>query len=1076
MPAYERKVVLNKVPVPDTVGTFEEFVAVYELLTSQRMIVKSLDPPSPDTIAVYCDDLLRMSHSTPATFRAPDSLNGSHGEATNTDDLAPVFYESLVAAVWLFLLAVLMQRLPERHRTWIIRVWNREDHLEAEVHQGDDQREPQWFNNRRRSPSQINGANGEATGSDDLDRPANAGRRLNQLRRRVARNHQHQRPVPNGRADSDDDEERAPGVPRPQRQQPVVEEAVEDNPRELIYILSLGQIFVNGVLTLPGNLPTVDGGQLVANVVQSGDGHLIVQVGKGQPHVAADILSRQHIPSYTTFDASFPSRDYMVFDPLLRQLQKQLAGKQSPNTPMACSAIGQKLYPRLSVEMQHATIQYFIHLNEYSNAAVLRGNNLIRRMLGAPASPETLMCNQLMELSLVQGENPVTPREFNRIPAETCDMVVDYPLRTDFVVVRAMGTTWDALRNESPTLEDNGYFWFDTGALAPKWNRTHFFSFRGHDQARFVQYDNNGHNASCGLKRLVGARDDQAALQAAQQSLIPRLADVLGEGCCAQTQVQKNFFSLLRTMHTTEFGVTSRHGCEIPNHLMLGRIPVACQPMGPDLFDLAQDRIARLHAVMIRRTCRSTMQSVVDEMSNSVRETVSAVSTYLYDNTFKGLYEFFSPDQQRHLNAAIPHDKQQLRQQYVNGVLTHLDDDIMVRRLDAQVKNETAKFGKASRLYVSYGAGCMFANDLPDFLKSCIKGWYDLGIEEGMQGYLCVVTKTKTIELTEAFETLFRLRSAPNTYLALEMSDDMHEMANCGGTIYAANTDVVSNDSANGAYVFGVYGTCLANFNPRRAAGIVEQCMQPVTLRNPTNRDEVVTVAFAGPLQGSGTVATGGLNGVNSAGTCVGTFVYLAHSDRTEEAFKASIAAGAAACGHTKTVEMCDSLGFYCPEKTQFLKRSPLPCEREGVERMFMVQNLGCVLRNFGLVDGDLTAAMVGVTPMVFATGMSPDEKADRFFSSVVAGYKNNPTCPVLKALRTRFSLTATDLPVSYKNVEDDADLSSWTVSTAALLARYDMHSHELDELVDLISRTRVGYSYTCTALSKIYAVDYGMA
>jgi hypothetical protein len=160
---------------------------------------------------------------------------------------------------------------------------------------------------------------------------------------------------------------------------------------------------------------------------------------------------------------------------------------------------------------------------------------------------------------------------------------------------------------------------------------------------------------------------------------------------------------------------------------------------------------------------------------------------------------------------------------------------------------------------------------------------------------------------------------------------------------------------------------------------------------------------------------------------------------------------------------------------TQFLKRSPLTCTHpSGAVATKMVMNLGCILRNFGKIDGDLTAIHLGVTNLQFSM-MTDNERAHRYWSSVVRGLKHSPSCPIIRALRTRFNHSAAQDLAGYKNLEDDEDWSQWTVDTIDLCARYDCSDEEITELAALISNTRVGYSYSCVLLDKIYAVDYGL-
>jgi hypothetical protein len=525
---------------------------------------------------------------------------------------------------------------------------------------------------------------------------------------------------------------------------------------------------------------------------------------------------------------------------------------------------------------------------------------------------------------------------------------------------------------------------------------------------------------------------------------------------------------VLRTLHTTDEGVTSRHGLELLpySRRRFFNLPTACRRLGDQIFNEVQSAISRYHLSLIESCTRSTIQRVMD--------TTYTTANWVYQHTFGNMLEFMAPEFQRVSNAAIPHRAQRLRQEYVSGVLTHIDSDIMVRTLDAKVKNETAKYGKASRLYVSYGAGCMFENALPDYLKKCIMGWHVLPTTNGLTGAICVIACTKTSEIEAIIEAAFSSVGAPDSYLGIAMSDDMIEMVNFGGVVCSANTDVESNDSSNGAYPFMVYGMCLASFNATRACGILRQLMEPIVLRNPSNRAEVLTVNMVGPFEGSGTVATTGVNSINSAGTCVGTFMYLGYVERSAEGFCEAIRAGAAACGHSKSIEMVGVGGWERPG-TQFLKRSPLTCTHpSGAVATKMVMNLGCILRNFGKIDGDLTAIHLGVTNLQFSM-MTDNERAHRYWSSVVRGLKHSPSCPIIRALRTRFNHSAAQDLAGYKNLEDDEDWSQWTVDTIDLCARYDCSDEEITELAALISNTRVGYSYSCVLLDKIYAVDYGL-
>jgi len=1040
----------NQKAMPVEVLTFADYMAVLELLGADPLI-------------------------------AP-SLNGNNGEATNSDDVSyiPEIAVGIVTAALLTALAYVISLLPERHRAYRVRVVRHDDGIDFDFYQVRDHAD----SNHHLVHSDLNGANGEVTGTDDHP-TSKAGKGTNEReagRRRAqkeARNHQHQKPLNCERASGGAPavsvpkvpvQAGAPDTPAPELPPPEPVAALVDAQPSEVFVTQEGLVLRDGRIRPVGDEATVVPGTVLENVVSIKPGAYTTLEGKGETVVVEPVLAREVIPAFANGVDAFRETEYLVFVPLIRLLRRKLAGKQSANTPAAASSLSQKDWPMVDLQYVLPTIEYFVRQNEYIISAAVKGNSDMRRLLGMPAIVEPLMDNEVYELSLVTGENPVNPGSASRVPAGDCGAPADFQLRTDFVVVKSEGTSWDGCVARTPDLGVNGPMAFETAhSAAPRWYRTEFFKFRTTNGAAFVQYDANGHNAAAGIKRLIGARDDQKALQSAQQTLVSVFTDLLGWGC-EHDWLHANYTKVLRTLSTNMSGVTSRHGLilgPIDYEDGVGELPAVCQERGLWEFMETQAAVTRFHLSLISACTRSTMQHVIDESLT--------LGNYLYQHTFGNLLEFMAPEFQRVSNAAIPHRAQRLRQEYVNGVLTHTDGDIMVLKLEAKVKNETAKDGKASRLYVSYSAGCMFENALPDYLKKCIMGWHVLPTVNGLTGAICVVNCTSSSELDAIFRAVMEASMQPDSYLAVAMSDDMIEMVNFGGTTIAANTDVESNDSSNGAYPFMVYGMCLAGFNVRRACGILQQLMMPIELRNPSNRAEVLSVNMVGPFEGSGTVATTGVNAINSAGTCVATHHYLAYGPRTVDGFVTAIKAGAAVCGHSKSVELCGT-SVSERSKIQFLKRSPMRCSHPTAgDDTKMVMNLGCILRNLGQVDGDLTAKHLGVSNLVFST-MTDNERAHRHWSSVVRGLKHHPECPIVQALRTRFNHSeAHDLDIGFKSVEVDQDLSQWVVDVEDICARYECSIAEIDELADLIRKVRVGYSYSCSLLDKIYLVDYGL-
>lgn len=1026
----------------------------------------------PDTIQ-YLSDYMRLLDLLYSNPTVSNSLSGSHGEWTNSDDVSYTDVVMLfIGTILVALVTYILAAMPERHRAYEGELRADDEAIRFHFEQVADR-----VSGNHQVASQLNGNNGEYTGSDDVKTnglevpPKKIKAALEAARRRArreAKNHQHQKPINGVRAG--EDEPPAPPAAPPEQfviAPPPAEELMPEPKEESWYVSDFGLILIDGIIRAPVGESVIPSGSTINNVVRSATGKYVTFDGKGESFVAEPLLVRAFLPEFANGVDAFRSAEYVVFIPLLKTLRRKLAGKQSPNTPAAASSLAQKDWPLVEDVYITATIAFFVRHNEYILSITVKGNADTRRLLGCPAVVDPMMENQVYELSLLNGEAPVDPGKSSRVNATDCNAPRNYPLRTDFVVTKSEGTSWDNAVGETPTVQREGYFSFHTEhGAGPRWYRTEFFKFRTTNGAQFVQYDATGMNAAAGLKRMVGAREDQFALQAAQQNLIRGMTDALTQNCATAWDVQA-WYRILCVLCTDDEGHTSRHGLELePTEPHPDALPAACQLYGEHAFYTTQAAINKFHLSMIQSNSRSTLQQMADS-------TLSGIN-WAYQHTFGNMLEFMAPEFQRVSNAAIPHRSQRLRQEYVNGVLTHVDGDILVRKLDAKVKNETAKADKASRLYVSYGAGCMFENALPDYVKRCIKGWHVLPTTNGLTGAICIVGTSKTSELEKIFGAAFRAVNASDSYLAIAYSDDMDEMANLGGEVITADTDIESNDSSNGAYPFAVLGMCMASYNVTRACGILKQLMMPITIRNPSNPAESLEINMVGPFEGSGTVATTGVNCVNSAGTCVGTFMYLGMGPRTVEGFCNAIKAGAAACGHTKSIKLCGGSANERP-KMQFLKRSPLVCTHtSGAQEVKMVTNLGCILRNFGAVDGDLTAKHLGVSNLQFSM-MTDNERAHRFFSSVVRGLKHSPTCPVIRALRTRFNHSdAQDLD-SFKIMEDDEDWSEWTVDTADLCTRYECSDEELNELADLIARCRVGYSYSCTALDKIFSVDYGL-
>jgi hypothetical protein len=577
--------------------------------------------------------------------------------------------------------------------------------------------------------------------------------------------------------------------------------------------------------------------------------------------------------------------------------------------------------------------------------------------------------------------------------------------------------------------------------------RNRFFSLRGRNQAPFVAYSNTANNMNHGLKRLLGARDDESEYR--------NNALKLGHSIFVELSYTTERISAYRA-------------------LLGQRFPDFGSPEGR-LWKGAREFVATGVKELVNECDRSGIQRFLDAGKNS--------SHWAYYTVYDQLLTFMQPYISRSACADIPHVKKALRQQYVNGLRLHTDDDIMVRKMQCCIKRELAKFGKAPRLFVQYGAGAMYANELPEFIKLCIDGLH-LFTNNGKTLAMYIAGKPKSDTLQKLFQMLKDAMVIPNFMQVIIFSDDSCVSGSDVNRSWGFNVDISSNDSSQDVPAFYAVYSSMANFHEGKARGLIDQCLQPMEIPNPEFPDEKITIKFDGPFEGSGTVLTTILNHYASAMNYLACFYLWTNGVDVET----SIMEGAQLCGHVVTCEKWGSSGTEI-HKVQFLKRSPVEINGQLIPQI----NLGCVLRSLGSVEDELSAKQLGVSQSMF-TSMSNNDRMQRFFSSVIEGWKNETGNSILNALRERFNSSSSAEVVeinkhdSLKHVfspnnEESKEQAGFANSNgsfsessdAGLFLRYGLNSDEISELVSLIKNIQLGMHVSCDALAKIYHVDYGM-
>lgn len=459
---------------------------------------------------------------------------------------------------------------------------------------------------------------------------------------------------------------------------------------------------------------------------------------------------------------------------------------------------------------------------------------------------------------------------------------------------------------------------------------------------------------------------------------------------------------------------------------------------------------------------------------------------WIYLEGWQRYLTFLDCESDRSWHASISHVKKKLREMFVSSEVVHTPTDIMVKAVNAKVKKEFAKYGKVPRLFVTYDAGCMYANELPEYSKICLDGTYS-GVCNGVTTEVCIFAKPGSNKLKTELTNAVSAMGRKNFLNILIYSDDSVWSGNVNGVDFAFNVDISSCDSGNKAGVFGLVYILLSNFRQDLALGLVSQCAKTIHLVNPECKEERMEVEMATYFEGSGTVLTTILNHV--AMYMVGQVATVLFGQRRQllrdwTDVKKLIMECGVLFGHVLSVEECIEGSSFCPEKIQFLKRSPImTVDGDYIPCM----NYGTIFRSFGSVEGDMVAEMVGLEPKDFSA-MGWDERWDLFGSRVVAGLINEPSSIVLQALRQRYPLTPkrfdTWSDVTFGNerlqiggfeMTGVSEGGKVTLDNMSLTRRYDTSVQEMEMLASQILASKFGDVFPSAAVGAFFKIDYGL-
>lgn len=834
---------------------------------------------------------------------------------------------------------------------------------------------------------------------------------------------------------------------------------------------------------------------------------------------------------------------YVFFEPFMQFLKTRLSTSVFSETHRnaAFSAVNRHFPGFTNDALVSTTISAYIHYNAF---------RLFRMQTGYGAyvveHRDRLVDSEMVKYGEVKIEGNVA-----FYGSVDCPVPDDYPFRDDCALVfqedrnnrdlnvrvftsayeEAMGAEWEYPR----------FLTSQVGANSNKFYRSTFVGFWPEDAAPFLTYSVNAVNACKALKRMCGARESREfdkTLTSLQYSAFGYL--LLSEGTRwepaddsydAREHWRDKFLKIARLEITgvgecgklfSGFKVGSQEICNringyedtrnlfeedepaprfkrafYPNPAYKSSyffhigLPGICEPIMR--MDTHEDVILEWFSA------HCPLQKIHEQMERGLnslfldfnKHTLSLYAldhpNWIYKRNLENFTTFLSYRECREELSLITHVKKALRMMFVNREVDHTPENNMTRFVEARVKKEFAKQGKVPRLYVTYDAGCMYANELPEWMKVCLNGVRTF-YHDGITAHIHIFAKPTSDALRGAMSSLIDCMCRRDEVYILIYSDDSCWTGNINGVPFAFNVDISSCDSGNKGGVFGIVFMLLAHFSPELAAGLCSQCANPIKLANPEDPDELCEIYMHSLFEGSGTVLTTILNHVAMymvAQAALVLFSSLRSSLNTWEEVSLVVVKAGQSFGHVLSVEPArDSLGF-CPEKIQFLKRSPL---RLTSGEYVPVLNYGTIFRGFGSIEGDLTADMVGMSAVEFSQ-LKADKRCEMFLSGVVAGLKNEPNSIVLSALRRRFAL----LPGSKAGVWENMDLSKFSLQTSKLLGedlgsvsiggdidneslcrRYGLSPCDLSALAGKIENSRIGFLYPDRCVGAFASVDYG--
>jgi len=435
--------------------------------------------------------------------------------------------------------------------------------------------------------------------------------------------------------------------------------------------------------------------------------------------------------------------------------------------------------------------------------------------------------------------------------------------------------------------------------------------------------------------------------------------------------------------------------------------------------------------------------------------------------------------------AKLPHPKRAERLHMVKGIMLHETEDYISKGVSKQKrelrKTDATGRTKAGRLFVGMSKGALAAPELPAIAKTLLDGETYVTIA-GIDVTVYCPLHPDLESKRHSAKLHIACHHSRDTAVITCYSDDVILTLNRGGHCKTFNVDGSKFDQSHLQWAFGLVGVALAQLDPSGSYALVQQCMQPVTVRNPGNDEQFFEVLPNGkrqPFLASGSSLTTLINTLTSISLGL---IYITHLvnpliDLTEErVWRTTMERAAATLGYVITIESCEIDGVFDPIRMELLRTRYDP----DTDQVFT--DPIAYLRS--LCRRDATdAASFGWSPLQWKNS-TPSMRMHRAVAQVVNGLKAEPPNAILSALRERFLDPAAPAVSRDGQLVDVSDLEYSLVDgctqerdvTMAVRKLHNLTDQDVESLVTRIQGVQVGMRLEDNAMAKMLHNTYGVA